>query len=157
MTWFTFVTAIWNVYSVIALADLLENLAKISMMESPVFRRETSKVMPTSLSETVRVVEDGRLSSGNAEVKFQSSSAGVPFVVWFVAMDGAWGFDAAKSKSEVGLAWLCCVPCWGALDEKAAKGSEGCEGGGWRCCLIGGAGVDDCEVGRELFNAANTS
>ena len=83
---YTFVTAIWKVYSVIALADLLENLARMSITVSSVLRRETSKMMPTSFPETVRVVEDGRLSSGNAEVKFQSSSAEAPVAFWFVVL-----------------------------------------------------------------------
>ena len=48
-------------------------------------RRETSNWITTSLSETVKLVLDGReVSSGNAELKFQSSSVEAPFVTWFV-------------------------------------------------------------------------
>ena len=82
--------------SVIGLLDLLENLARMSITESLFFCREISKTMRISLSETVRVEEVGRESSGRADVKFQSSSADAP-------LDGfggcAWA-GAEKSTRE---------------------------------------------------------
>lgn len=74
-------------YSVIGFAVLLENLATTSMIASSVFCLETSKTISTSLDDTTRLVALGRLSSGRAELKFQSSSADTPFVCWFAEVD----------------------------------------------------------------------
>lgn len=165
-------TAIWKVYSVIGFGDLLENLATTSMIASSVFRLETSKTISTSLDDTTRLVALGRLSSGRAELKSQSSSADAPFACWAAEIDElaaalCWGIDAAKSNIEVDAAgfcegWLNGDPCLGTLEEepRAAKGSEGCERPGrvGACCSnTEGAGVVDCDIGRRLLKDAKAS
>ena len=147
-------------YSVIGFADLFENLATTSMIPSSVFRLETSNTISTSLDETTRLTALGRLSSGRAEVKFQSSSIEDPFVCWLAEIDvlaagGCWGVDDVKSKMDFEGVGFCegganGDPCLGALEEelRAAKGSKGCEGGRAGCCCNKeGVGVVDCDVG----------
>lgn len=95
----TLVTATWNINSVIAPAVLLENLASTSSTSSLVRRRETSNTMPTSPCETMIVAEDGKLSSGSAELKSQSSSAAAPFA----ALDPFEAAAAAVRDAVVGL------------------------------------------------------
>ena len=68
--------------------DLFENFARISMMESSDFLLDTSKDISTSFDETIKLVELGKLSSGKAELKFQSSSAEAPFTFWPAGIDG---------------------------------------------------------------------
>ena len=142
----TLVTATWNVYSVMGFCDLFENVARMSIMESSVFRLDTSNVISTSLEETTRLVEVGKLSSGKAELKFQSSSAEAPLVFWvtgtgFEAVLAFCDVEEAKSNMDVDGAMLCwgCVNgelCRGIFDEddKAAKGSDDWEGAGTCLC-----------------------
>lgn len=152
--------------------DLLENLAITSMIASSVFRLETSKTISTSLDETTRLIALGKLSSGRAELKSQSSSADAPFVCWLAEVDElvagfCWGIVAAKSNIEVVGAgfcedWVNGDPCLGVLEEepRAAKGSEDCgrEGRvGGACSNIDGAGVVECDVGRGLLKDAKAS
>ena len=77
-----FVTATWKVYSVIRLGVLLENEARIDTSESLLPGLDTWKAILTDVFETIRSFEGGRevLSSGKAEVKFQSSSTDAPLL-----------------------------------------------------------------------------
>ena len=138
-------------------ADLFENVARMSIMESSVFRLDTSNDISTSLEETMRLVELGKPSSGKAELKFQSSSAEAPLVfrvagTGLVAALAFCDIEEAKSNIEVEgalLGWGCIngEPCRGIFDEddKAAKGSESWEGAGtYFCCWTReGTGVVD--------------
>ena len=140
------------------------------MIVSSVFLRDTSKAISTSFDDTIRLVEEGKPSSGRAELKAQSSSADAPFMFWFIETGAAAGFGGfvvdEKSNMDVEGALFCCGrlkgdPCRCTFDgaENAANGSEVDEGGAvcWSCCNNGGAGVVDCDTGREFENAANTS
>ena len=143
-------------------ADLLENLAIISSVDSLVLPRVTSNSIETSLSKTVIVVAIGNGScSGKAELKLQSSSVLVPLVprVMFGAelmLEFALGGGVAKSNMEDEDAFPFCDVTKGEFELSPANGSE--RGGvGTACCCWSkeGVGVVDCEVGRELENEAN--
>jgi len=81
ITWricLTLVTATWNVYSVTRLGVLFEKCAWIEMIESSDL--DALNIILTEVFETVKSFERGRLlSSGNAELNFQSSSTEPPF------------------------------------------------------------------------------
>ena len=60
---------------------LFENLANISIMVPASCRLDISKITLTSLSDTVMVLVEGwEASSGNAELKLQSSSGVAPLL-----------------------------------------------------------------------------
>lgn len=134
-------------------ADLLENFAVIYTIVSSCFWRVTSNNIFIPLSDTTIDDDVGRLSSGNAELKFQSSSTGPPFV-WLV-LSVLVDCEVPPRSSNV-LDWFeeYCggKDCWGVEGENAAKGSNGGGGFGVCCCCCccwrsDGAGVVDCDVG----------
>ena len=90
--------------SVIGLEDILENFARMWITGSPIFRRDTSNTIRISFSNKLIVADIGSVSSGNAELKFQSSS---PADVFCAFEDGP---DAVvpRSTKELGVAeaWL---------------------------------------------------
>ena len=79
---FTLATATCRVYSVMRLGVLLENEAFIDIEESELSSLSTRKSILTEVFETIKLfcVGSSEPSSGSAEVKFQSSSAGAPLV-----------------------------------------------------------------------------
>lgn len=108
---------------------------------------------------------EGRLSSGNAELKLQSSSAEAPFDAWGFTLPepggGCWGLDEAKSNIDGGAVLLGCCDgeeelCCRALDDSIANGSEACEleaaACSWRM-----DGVFVCEATLGLVKGGNAS
>ena len=122
----TLVTATWNVYSVISDDVLLEYDASIDIGASGLSDRLTLNATVTDVFETIISFELGSdvLSAGNAEAKFQSSSATVEApllccdgtVVAGVEILG----DAKLNIEGDGAGDGCC----GGLDANDAKGSS---------------------------------
>lgn len=106
------------------------------MTESLSAGLDTAKEMVTAVLETRRRLMVGRevVSSGSAELKFQSSSVEVPLACW----GGGCGADGEKLNSEVaGGVSGCWGFCWVGKGEavrevgleREAKGSDGVCGG----------------------------
>lgn len=82
---------------------------------------DARKVILTVVFETVRSLVEGRVleSSGKADAKFQSSSAGAPLLAWLLA----------------GTAWACGGGAF--VEAKLKSEAEGDGAGGWFCGIEG--------------------
>ena len=115
---------------------------------SPASRRDALKIILTALSETTIVFASGCVSSGKAELKFQSSSAGAPFGAFVTA--GCWGPAKSNIEPEGVGADACDLPGF-------AKILNGSACGGFGACAAEGTGVADLEDDPALEKAPKAS